>query len=87
VLTVATLVPIGKIALVAFLVGACGFILATYLRKRPAGGARPLADPNAQGYLALYRGSAAPALKPEQVVEVSELWDGDPDGGTSRRWL
>ncbi|BBX66186.1 hypothetical protein MSAS_53600 [Mycobacterium saskatchewanense] len=88
-LTVATLLLIGKIALVAFLIVGCSVLLVTYLRKRPPGGPGPQSDPNAEGYLGLYRGRVAPTPKPESVVEqsLSEPPGDDPEGGAPRRWL
>ncbi|MEE6176510.1 hypothetical protein [Mycobacterium sp. 050134] len=88
-LTGATLVLLGKIALVGFLVAGCTVLLVTYLRKRPPGGLGPQSDPNAEGYLSLYRGRVAPTPKPEWVVErsLSEPPGDDPGGGALRRWL
>jgi len=86
-----SLLVLGKIALVVFLVLGCSALVISYLRRRPKGGPQPLSDPNASGYLDLYGGRVAPTPLPEWVTwDETSGQDGtgeDPDAGASRRGL
>ncbi|OBG78350.1 hypothetical protein A5714_03185 [Mycobacterium sp. E2462] len=70
-----TLLLIGKVLLLSFLVVGCGVVIITYARKRRAG-VRPWRNPYAAPYLDIYSGGPPQIPPPPTVAERPAA--GDP---------
>jgi hypothetical protein len=83
----ASLILIGKVALVAFVVLGCTVLVFAYLRKRRT--VRPVRDPSLSGYADVVYGGVPPTPQPEWA-EWAEASGDDPgftgpDGAPSNR--
>ncbi len=69
-----TMLLLGKVALLTFLVAACGVVVVTYVRRRRAG-VKPWRNPYAAPYLDMYLGGLPQIPPPSTVIERAA---GDP---------